>query len=77
MTTKKPAKEILVLACDGGEVMRAANRLLKPYGLRIKLRGSYQQLADQRYLRLEELPKLTQYPTGVCTCEGRCFCGRG
>jgi hypothetical protein len=49
-------KEILVLACDGSEVVRAVNRLLKPHGLRIKLRGTYRQHGDQRFVRLEERP---------------------
>lgn len=47
-------KEVLVLACDGQAVIRAANRMLKPHGLKILQRGTYKQLGDQRYISLEE-----------------------
>jgi hypothetical protein len=52
---KQPG-EILVLACDGHNGLHAANRLLKAHGLRLKWRGSYRELGDRVYLRVEKLP---------------------
>jgi hypothetical protein len=55
MKPKQP-DEILTM-CEGYKPLRDANKLLKKHGLVLRWRGSYAEMGDQVYLRVERLQK--------------------
>ncbi len=50
-----PKQPTEVLTMFDHAMFNATNRLLKPHGIVLKKRGSYAQLGDQVYLRVEKI----------------------
>jgi hypothetical protein len=53
MIPRQPG-EVLTM-CDGYRPVRDINKLLKAYGLVVKMRSDRQNLGDQVYLRIEQV----------------------